>query len=86
MRCYHDVEWDELAHTAKMAYNIFPHSATGESPFFPMHGRDHYLPTLQNLLQPKITYMGDNECRIHLDVMRDIYMMAILNFKMSHGR
>ena len=27
--------------------------------------------------------MGDDECRIHLNVMREIYMMAVLNFKMS---
>ena len=50
MRCNHDMEWDELAHKVKLAYNIFPHSATGESPFFLMYGRDAYLPTMHNLL------------------------------------
>ena len=79
MRCNHDAEWDELVHKAKMAYNIFPHSTTGESPFFLMYGRDAYLSTLHQLLQPKMRYMGDNECRIHLDAMREIYMMAVLN-------
>ena len=83
MRCNHDAKWGELIHIAKMAYNLFPHSAAGESPFFLMYRRDAYLPTLHWLLQPKLRYTGDNECRIHLDAMRDIYMMAVLNLKMS---
>ena len=54
MRCNHDAEWDELVHIAKMDYNIFPHSVAGESPFFLMYGRDAYLPTLHQLLQPNM--------------------------------
>ena len=54
MRCNHDAEWDELIHIARMAYNIFPHSAAGETMFFLMYGRDTYLPTLHQLLQPKM--------------------------------
>ena len=50
MRCYYDAEWDEPIHKAKMAYNIFPHSAAGEHPFFLMYGRDASLPTLHQLL------------------------------------
>ena len=83
MRCNHDAEWDELGHIAKMAYNIFPHSAARESPFFFMYLRDTYLPTLQQLLQPKMRCIGDDKCRIHLNAMREIYMMAVLNLKMS---
>ena len=30
--------------------------------------------------------MGDNECKIHLDVMREVYMLVMLNLKMSHNR
>ena len=86
MRCNHDVKWDELVHIAKMAYNIFPLSAAGESPFFLMYGRYTYLLTLHLLLQPKMRYMGDSKCRIHLDAMREIYTMAILNFKMLYGQ
>ena len=30
--------------------------------------------------------MGDNECRMHLNAMREIYMIATLNLKMSHDQ
>ena len=83
MRCNHDAEWDELVHIGKMAYNIYSNSAAGESPFFLMHRRDTYLPPLHRPLQPKMRYMGDDKCRIHLNVMRVIYMTAVLNLKMS---
>ena len=83
MRCNHNAEWDELIHIAKMAYNIFSHSAAGGHLFFLMYRRDAYLPTLHQLLQHKMLYMGDDTCRIHLNAMREIYMMAVLNLKMS---
>ena len=51
-----------------------------------MYGQEVYLPTLHNLLQPKICYMGDDECKIHLDAMREVYMLVVLNLKMSHER
>ena len=38
MRCNYETDWDHLAHIAVMAYNIFPHTTTGESPFFLMYG------------------------------------------------
>ena len=30
--------------------------------------------------------MGDDECKIHLDAMREVYMLAVLNLKMSCNR
>ena len=66
-----------------MAYNIFPHPAVGKNPFFLMYRRDAYLLTLHQLLQPKMQYMANDKCRIHLNAMPEIYMMAVLNLKMS---
>ena len=86
MRCNHDTEWDELIHIAKIAYNIFPYLATGESLFILMYGRHAYLPTLHQLLQPKMQYMGEEACRIPLNAMREIYMIAALNLKMSQDQ
>ena len=31
-------------------------------------------------------YMGDDECKIYLETMREVYMLAVLNLKMSHDR
>ena len=79
-------KWDATMKQIRKAYNMFPHTATGESPFFLMYGRDAYLPTLHNLLQPKIWYMGNDECKIHLDAIREVYMLAVLKLKMSCNR
>ena len=46
----------------------------------------HILPALHNLVQPKIHYMGEDECKIHLNAMREVYMLVVLNLKMSHDR
>ena len=73
MKCNYEADWDQWAHIAMKAYTIFPHTAAGESPFFLMYGHDAYLPTLHNLLQPKLCSMGDNECKIHLDAVREIW-------------
>ena len=39
------------------------------------------MPTLFESLLPKIRCMGDEKCRIHLDAMRKVYMMTVLNLK-----
>ena len=37
LKCNHETDWDQLAYIAVMAYNNFPHTATGEGPFFLMY-------------------------------------------------
>ena len=63
------VDWDKTVHIATMAYNVFPHSSSGESLFYLMFGCDPFMATLFKLLLPKLRYMGDKKCKIHLDVM-----------------
>ena len=29
---------------------------------------------------------SDGECKIHMDTIREVYMLAVLNLKMSHDR
>ena len=65
-----------------MAYNLFLHSST-EAPFYLMFGGDDFLQTLVDLLPLKFSYKDDEKCRIHLDAMQKIYMVAILNLKNS---
>ncbi|XGW15120.1 hypothetical protein V3C99_000979, partial [Haemonchus contortus] len=38
-------EWDERIPLCMMAYNMSPHSSTGESPYFILHGIDPYCPS-----------------------------------------
>ena len=38
IRCNYKTDWDHLAYVALMAYNIFPHTATGKRSFFFMYG------------------------------------------------
>ena len=46
-----------------------------------MFGYDSFMPTLFKLLLPKLKCMGDEKCKIHLDAMQEIYMVAVLNLK-----
>ena len=45
-----------------------------------------YMPTLFKLLMPRIRYMGDENCCIHLDSMRKIYMMTVLDLKTARDK
>ena len=81
--CNHQVDRDKTVHIASMAYNVFPHSSSGESPFNLRFRCHPFMPTLFKLLLPKLRCMGDEKCKIHLDTMQEIYMMAVLNLKMA---
>ena len=71
--CNHNTDWDDLAHVAMMVYNVFPHSSTGEAPFYLMFGCNAFVPTLFKLLLLKPKEMGDERCKIYLDTKREIY-------------
>ena len=82
----HNTDWDELTHVATMAYDVFLHSSAGEAPFYLTFGCDAFMPTLFKLLLPKLRYMGDKRCKIQLDTMREMYMMAVLNLKIARDK
>ena len=81
--CNHQIGLDKTVYIATMAYNVFPHTSAEESPFYMVFGCDTFMPTLFKLLLPKLGYMSDEKCRIHLDAMQEIYMMVLLNLKMA---
>ena len=84
--CNHNIDWDEILHIGTMAYNVFPHISAGEAPLYLMFGCDAFMPTLFELLLPKLRYIGDEKCRIHLYAMPEIYMMAILILKIARDK
>ena len=55
LRSNHETDWDHLAPIAVMVYNIFPHTAAGESQFFLMYIQDSYLPNFAECVTTKDT-------------------------------
>ena len=84
--CNHNIDWDEIAHIVTIAYNVFLHSSAGEAPFYLMFENDGFMPTLFKLLLPKLRYICYEKCRIHVDSMQLIYMMAVLNLKKARDK
>ena len=82
----HNTDWDSIAHIAAMEYNMFLHSSSGEAPFNLMFGWDTYMATLSKWLLLKIGYMGDEKSRIHLVIMREVYMMTALSLKTARDK
>ena len=51
-----------------------------------MFSQDAYIITLFKLLMPKIRYMGNENCHIHLDAMREIYMITVFNLETARDK
>jgi transposase InsO family protein len=79
------LDWDDVVPLACAAYNFLPNEHSKESPFFLMFGREPRLP-LQQMLSPKIRYMGNEECLINLESMKNIYAIAAYNLKRARER
>ena len=69
-----------------MAYNVCPHFSAGVALFYLMFGCNTIMPILFKVLLPKLRHMGDAGCRIYLDAIREIYMMAVLNLKIDQDK
>ena len=74
------LEWDEIAHLVCSIYNFLPNEHSREAPFFLMIGRDPRIP-LNDLLRPRIRYLGMDESILSLQVMHNIYKMVAHNLK-----
>ena len=37
-------------------------------------------------ITPKLRYTGDEGCKIYVDAMREIYVMAVLNLKIARDK
>lgn len=74
--------WDFVADIATAAYNMTPHTLSGESPFFLMFGRDPVIP-LNSLLVPRVRYLADTEGRISLEVFRNC-LQAVAKTLLDH--
>ena len=74
------LEWDEIVHLACSVYNFLPNEHSREAPFFLMFGRDPRIP-LNDLLRPRIRYLGTDESILSLQAMHNIYKMVAHNLK-----
>ena len=79
------LEWDDLVPLACAAYNFIPNEHSKESPFFLMFGRDPVLP-LNNLLKPKIRYLGNDLNVLSLEAIKNIFEIAATNLKLARER
>ena len=79
------LEWDDIVPLACAAYNFLPNEHSRESPFFLMYRRDPLLP-LNNLLQPKIRYLGNDENILSLEALKNIYQLMVTNLKLAQEK
>ena len=49
--------------------------------FFLLFGRDMYIPTLANLLQPILQYLGEKSSLLLIEMLREVFMLAVRNLK-----
>ena len=80
------LEWDQLLPYATVAFNWFPNEHSQESLHFLYLGYDLYLPHLAAFSQPKLRYLGLDEGMIHLDKLRQIYMLAALKMREAQSK
>ena len=78
-------EWDEVTGLACAAYNFFPNEHSRESPFFLMLGRDPRIP-IQQMLTPKLRYLGDEDNILSLKSLKRIYYLVAQNLKLARER
>ena len=78
-------DWDDVVPLACAAYNFLPNEYSRESPFFLMFERDPILP-INQLLQPKVRYLGNDENILSLEALKNIYELAATNLQNAQKR
>ena len=53
---------------------------------FLLLGRDVYIPTLVNLLQPKLQYLGGKSSLLLIEMLREASMSTAVNLKKAKER
>ena len=81
----HQLEWDDIVPLACAAYNFLPNEHSRESPFFLMYGQDPLLP-LNELLQPKVRYLGNDENILSLEALKNTYQLVVTNLKLAQEK
>ena len=65
--CTHDkINWDKYVSAVVATYRVTPHTSSGDTPYFLVHGYDPPMP-ITKLLQPHLRYVGDDQGRLQLD-------------------
>ena len=78
------LEWDDVIPQATSAYNFFPTESSKESPFFLMFGRQ---PAVKHMLldSESTKYLGDDEGKLKIEVMRKLYHVIAYNLAKSRA-
>ena len=78
------LEWDDVIPQATSAYNFFPTESSKESPFFLMFGRQ---PAVKHMLldSESTKYLGDDEGKLKIEVMRKLYHIIAYNLAKSRA-
>ena len=84
--CIRDkVNWDRCVPAVLAAYRVAPHTSTGDTPFFLVHGYDPPIP-ITKLLQPRLRYIGDDQGRLQLDRLHQAVASARYNLVEARSR
>ena len=51
-----------------------------------MFGRDVYIPTPANLLQPKLRYLADKFSFLSIEMLREVCMLAVMSLKWARKK
>ena len=80
-----EIEWDQVVPLAASAYNFFPCTASRESPFFLMFGRDPIAP-FNSLLEPLPKYYGQRGGHLEMDALQRMYQVTAHNLKQAREK